>query len=420
MTGHDSRRHRILLVDDDPGLLRLLTLRLKSEGYEVAACESAAQAQTSVPRFRPDLVVTDLRMAEKDGIGLLRDLQRKYPALPVILMTAHGTIPDAVEATQSGAFAFLTKPVEREELLEKIERALRVSGFAASDEEWRAGIVTRNPAVEELLAQAQMAAGTDSCILISGQPGTGKRTLARAVHSASARAAGEFVLVSCSSATPEQVERVLLQEAQAGTALLDEVADLASAAQEALVRLLGAAPAERARVLGTSSRDLRTAGSKGHFRQDLFYKLSTVQVELPTLSQRRDDVPLLAAAAVEEFARESATSRVLAPEAVELLAAAEFPGNIQQLRAVIRQATLLSSSPVVSAEAVQRALGGGAARLPAFDEARDEFTKNYLVQLLQITRGNVTQAARLAGRNRTDFYKLLGRHEIAPDSFKTA
>ena len=182
-----GRRPRIVLVDDDPGLLRLLTIRLRSEGFEVAACENAAQALTSVPRFRPDVLVTDLRMKDKDGIALLKDLQGHYPALPVILLTAHGTIPDAVTATKSGAFAFLTKPVEKDQLLELIESALKVSGFASVTEDWRAGIITRNPVMENRLSQALMAAASDAPVLITGQPGTGKAQLARAIHQASSR-----------------------------------------------------------------------------------------------------------------------------------------------------------------------------------------------------------------------------------------
>ena len=182
-----GRRPRIVLVDDDPGLLRLITIRLRSEGFEVAACESASQALTTVPRFLPDVLVTDLRMKDKDGISLLKELQGRYPALPVILLTAHGTIPDAVTATKSGAYAFLTKPVEKDQLLEQIESALKVSGFASVTEDWRAGIITRNPVMEERLSQALMAAGSDAPLLIAGQPGTGKAQLARAIHQASAR-----------------------------------------------------------------------------------------------------------------------------------------------------------------------------------------------------------------------------------------
>ena len=177
-----GRRARIVLVDDDPGLLRLITIRLRSEGFEVAACENASQALTTVPRFLPDVLVTDLRMKDKDGISLLKELQGRYPALPVILLTAHGTIPDAVTATKSGAFAFLTKPVEKDQLLEQISAALKISGFASVTEDWRAGIISRNPVMEERLSQALMAAGSDAPLLVTGQPGTEPTRVARVIE----------------------------------------------------------------------------------------------------------------------------------------------------------------------------------------------------------------------------------------------
>ncbi len=421
-----GRRARIVLVDDDPGLLRLLTIRLRSEGFEVAACESASQALSSVPRFQPDVLVTDLRMKDKDGIGLLKELQGRYPALPVILLTAHGTIPDAVTATKSGAFAFLTKPVEKNQLLEQIEAALKVSGFAGVTEDWRAGIITRNPVMEERLSQALMAAGSDAPLLITGAPGTGKAQIARAVHQASARRGARFSTLACATATIESLQAALLGRretdaappvnAPRGTLFLDEIADLPLDLQMALNGMLDTEPT---RIISGTNRNLQELVGRGRFREDLFYRLSVSRIDLPSLSQRRDDVPLLAAHFLDELARQTGNRHVLAPEALELLMVGDWPGNVRQLATLLQHAASLATGPVISTELVQRALGSGTApQLSTFDQARDEFMRNYLVQLLQITRGNVTQAAKLAGRNRTDFYKLLNRHGVQPDDFK--
>ncbi|MGB5130980.1 MAG: response regulator, partial [Steroidobacteraceae bacterium] len=421
-----GRRPRVVLVDDDPGLLRLLTIRLRSEGFEVAACESASQALTSVPRFRPDVLVTDLRMKDKDGIVLLKDLQGRYPALPVILLTAHGTIPDAVTATKSGAFAFLTKPVEKDQLLEQIQSALKVSGFVGVTEDWREGIVTRNPVMEDRLSQALMAAGSESPVLITGQPGTGKARFARAIHDASARRGTRFTTLVCATATIEILEaamqgkrdpaEVVPLDAPSGTLFFDEIGELALDLQIALNSLLDD---EATRIVSGTARNLQDLMSRGRFREDLFYRLSVSRIELPPLAQRREDVPLLAAHFLDELARQTGSRHVLMPEAVEMLMASEWPGNVRQLETLLQHAAALATGPVISAELVQRALGTGTApQVSTFDEARDEFMRSYLVQLLQITRGNVTQAAKLAGRNRTDFYKLLARHGLQSEEFK--
>ena len=191
-----KRQAKILVVDDDPGLLRLLTILLRSESYEVEPVSSAADALAAAVRFRPDLVITDLRMDKMDGMGLLKELQARWPSLKVIILTAHGTIPDAVRATQGGAFGCLTKPVEKQELLEHVRKALKISGMPAIDEEWRAGIVTRSVLLEEKLAQAQTAAGSDARVLLTGEAGVGKKLFARAIHDASSRADGPFQVVT--------------------------------------------------------------------------------------------------------------------------------------------------------------------------------------------------------------------------------
>ncbi|HEX3838336.1 MAG TPA: sigma 54-interacting transcriptional regulator [Steroidobacteraceae bacterium] len=446
MTVTTKRKARILVVDDDPGLLRLLTIRLRAESYDVEAVEGGPQALAAASRFRPDLVITDLRMEPMDGIALLKELQNRWPGLKVIMLTAHGTIPDAVQATQMGAFGFLTKPVDKQELLDQVQKALRISGFGSSDEDWRADIVTRSSVMEEKLAQAHMVAGTDARVLITGESGTGKELLARAIHLASPRRNKEFVVVNCSAMAPELLESELFghekgafsgadrahpglfRAADGGTLMLDEIGDmpmplqvkLLRVLQENVVRPVGSTTsiAVNVRVISATHRDLQLLLQGGLFREDLYYRLNVVHIDMPALNRRREDIPLLVAHFLAKMATESGTRKIYAPESVELLATADWPGNIRQLQNVVRQNVALSQTPIIPVELVQQSLGGGQGKLPSFDEARDEFTRSYLSQILQITGGNVSQAARLAKRNRTDFYKLLGRHQLTPEEFK--
>jgi two-component system response regulator GlrR len=413
---------KILLVDDDPGLLRLLSIRLRAEGYDVEAVESAHKALATLNRFTPDLVITDLRMDKMDGIGLLKELQTRSPGLRVVIITAHGTIPDAVVATQSGAFGFLTKPIDKDELMITVDKALRVSGSADVEEDWASDIITRNQGMKEVLQQAKMVAATDARVLITGESGTGKELLARAIHNASPRHNKPFTAINCSAMAENLLEselfghekgaftgatrthKGLFQAAEGGTLLLDEIGDMPMRLQVKLLRVF----------------DLQEQMREGHFREDLYYRLNVVNIKLPTLDDRREDIPLLVANFLQIIAREAGQERkVYAPEAVEMLVTAEWPGNIRQLYNVVRQNVALSRSPVISGELVQQSLGEHAGKLASFTDARDEFTRNYLSQILQITMGNVSQAARLAKRNRTDFYKLLARHDLNPDQFKT-
>jgi two-component system response regulator GlrR len=200
---------KILLVDDDPGLLRLLSIRLRAEGYEVEAVDSAESALAVVSNFAPDLVITDLRMDKMDGIGLLKELQSRSPGLRVVIVTAHGTIPDAVAATQSGAFGFLTKPIDKDELLATVQKALRVSGSISVDGEWASGIISRNHGMKEILNQAKMVAATDARVLITGESGTGKEILAQAIHRASPRHNQPFVALNCSAMAENLLESEL-------------------------------------------------------------------------------------------------------------------------------------------------------------------------------------------------------------------
>jgi len=416
------RTPRILVVDDDPGLLRLLTIRLRSQKYEVEPAPNAAEALAAVARFRPDLVITDLRMAQMDGIALLKELQRRWPSLNVIMLTAHGTIPDAVKATQSGAFAFLTKPVEKEQLLEEVRRALKTSGYTDTDaDDWRAEFATRSPLLEDRLAKAHRVAATETAVFITGEPGTGKEMLARAIHRASVRREAELVTLECgaleaatgeAAASSEEALSRALREAHGGTLLLRELDAMPMPLQTRLAKMLDDADV---RVVATLE-DTLSEGPK--LSPELVDKLGVVQVELPPLSQRREDVPLIVQQCLDDVAVETTQpKRTCSPEAMELLASARWPGNVRQLRMVVRQAATTGAGAVITPEQIEEAQGQ-TTQLPSFDEARDEFTRRYLAQLLQITEGNVSQAARLAKRNRTDFYKLLSRHGIEPEDFK--
>jgi len=439
---------KILLVDDDPGLLRLLSIRLRAEGYDVEAVDSAHKALATLNRFSPDLVITDLRMDKMDGIGLLKELQTRSPGLRVVIITAHGTIPDAVTATQHGAFGFLTKPIDKDELMALVERALKFSGTVEVDEDWSSDIITRNQMMKEIMQQAKMVAATDARVLITGESGTGKELLAQAIHRASDRKDKPFVALNCSAMAENLLESELFghekgaftgatrsheglfQAAEGGTLMLDEIGDmpmrlqvkLLRVLQESQVRPVGSTDAKEidVRVISATHRDLQELMTQGRFRDDLYYRLNVVNIKLPTLDDRREDIPLLVAHFLQSIAQEADQERkVYAPEAVEMLVTAEWPGNIRQLYNVVRQNVALSRSPVISGELVQQSLGEHAGKLASFSDARDEFTRNYLSQILQITMGNVSQAARLAKRNRTDFYKLLARHDLNPDSFKT-
>ncbi len=441
----------ILLVDDDPDLLRLISLRLTSAGYRVRTADSGETALATLAVLRPAVVVTDLRMPGIDGMQLFQAIHREHPALPVIILTAHGTIPDAVSATQRGVFGFLTKPFDSQDLLQKVAAAIKLSGdhteADAPDAEWRAGIVTRSPKMEDLLRQARLVAESDASVLIFGDSGTGKELLARAIHRASKRADGPFVAVNCGAIPAElleselfghargaftgavQAHRGLFQTADGGTLFLDEIGDmplplqvkLLRVLQEGEVRPLGATqsiPVD-VRVISATHRDLEAQRAAELFREDLYYRLNVVSLRLPPLAERREDIPVLATHILRRLAeRYHRTQPALAPEAMALLIAAPWPGNVRQLLNLLEQAVALTTTPVIPASVVQNALSEDASALVPFEEARRSFEREYLVRLLKITGGNVTQAAQMAKRNRTEFYKLLQRHKLEPSMFK--
>ena len=445
------QRYKVLLVDDEVDLLRLWRLRLESKGYEVAVAKSGEEALATFTTFKPEVVLTDLRMPGIDGLALFEAVRRQNKAVPVIIITAHGSIPEAVEATRQGVFSFLTKPIEGADLLREVEKALQASGGAAGEmedrEEWRLDIICRSAVMEELLSRARLVAETDSTVLIRGESGTGKELLAIAIHRASAYRDGPFIPVNCTAIPGSLLESELFghvkgsftgavrsyaglfQSAHNGTLFLDEIGDMPLHIQVKLLRVLqdrqirpvgSSQPVPvNVRIISATHRNLEEAIKEHAFREDLFYRLNVVSLELPPLHQRREDIPLLAEHFVALLtAKDEGQEKRFTPEAMQVLVEAPWPGNIRQLYNVVENAVALATSPLITEDLLVDALKQHQKKILPLAEARRQFEQQYLIQLLQTTRGNVSQAAKMANRNRTDFYKLLSRHHIVPALYK--
>lgn len=451
------RMHKgnLLLVDDDPDLLRLLAIRLGASGYTVNTARSGTQALSMVAAERPDLVVTDLRMAGLDGMALFHEIERRHSGLPVIILTAHGTIPDAVAATRLGVFGYITKPYDGNELIAQIERALSLHGSASvlrnaqnDESSWRAEILTQSPLMEALLSRAQRVAQGEASVLIQGESGTGKELLAQALHRASRRASKPFVAINCGAIPEPLLESELFghkkgaftgatadhdglfMAADGGTLFLDEIGDMPLALQVKLLRVLEAREVRAVgstktipvdvRIISASHRDLQQAKADGAFREDLYYRLNVVTLRLPPLRERREDIPLLLGHFLKTLAlRYDRTVNAFSPDALELMIASPWPGNVRQLFNVVEQAVALSTSDIVAPKVVEQAMQFGMHVFESFEESRRRFEYDYLTRLLKLTQGSVTQAAKIAKRNRTEFYKLLQRHGLEAAHFKS-
>jgi two-component system response regulator GlrR len=439
------RKAKILVVDHDPALRRLIVARLGAANYLVETADGAQVALDACVRSRPNLVITDLRMNDMDGLAFLKELKSRWPQLAVIVLTAHGSISEAVQATQCGAFGYLVKPVGKEELLGQVQRATAASTFTLTEGDWRASIVSRSQLMEDRLGIANRAAGSDVPVLLTGENGTGKELLARAIHAASARRERPFVVVSCRSAAHDTLESELfgeesddsgragahrdgaVQRAHGGTLLLDEIGELPMKLQVALAKVLpkdhiprGSVDAVRsdARLICTTSRDLKPLMDTGAFLKELYYRIGILPIEIPPLGRRREDIPLLVSHFLEQATEPGGQKKIYSPKAIELLATTDWPGNVRQLFDLVKQNVALSHGNVMTKEFVEKSLGADPTKIPSYDEAREKFSRDYLAENLQRTAGNVTQAARLAKRTRTDFYKLLARYRLHPVDFK--
>ena len=391
----------------------------------------------------------------RGGLGALAKILELAPHTKVIVLIDNVGQEIALSAVAQGAYNFYKKPVDPDILRLIVNRAFAIHELEAENRRLQSqvaesplnGIVAASEGMLAVCRMIEKIAPTDVTALLLGESGTGKELLARALHRLSPRSEQNFVAINCAAIPENLLESELFghekgaftgatrshiglfQSAEGGTLMLDEIGDMPMRLQVKLLRVLqenqvrpvGSTEAKQVDVRGISAthRDLQELMREGRFREDLYYRLNVVNIKLPTLDERREDIPLLVANFLQLIAKEADQERkVYAPEAVEMLVTAEWPGNIRQLYNVVRQNVALSRSPVISGELVLQSLGEHGGKLASFSDARDEFTRNYLSQILQITMGNVSQAARLAKRNRTDFYKLLARYDLNPDQFK--
>lgn len=448
-------QHRVLLVDDDPGLLRLLSLRLHAEGYQIDTANSAEQALAKLEVSQPQLVITDLKMDDMDGVQLFDHIHQAQPTLPVILLTAHGSISGAVDATRRGFYSYLTKPFDSKDLLKEMQQALQhapveplTDESEGDDSHWRSRIITQSAKMTELLARAQRIAHSEASVLIQGASGSGKELIAEAIHEASTRHEAPFVAINCAAIPDHLLESELfghkkgaftgadrnrtglVESANSGTLFLDEVGDMPLEFQAKLLRFL---EERRVRPVGSSETipvdvrlvsathvDLEEAVEDNRFREDLYYRLNVVTLDVPSLAERREDISLLANHFLNLVIEQNphCQARSLSPEALNRLVSAPWPGNVRQLRNVMEQSCILSSTQVISEQLISNALRGKDDKMQPLAEAQAAFERDYLVSLLRTTSGNVTHAAKLAKRNRTEFYKLLKKHTLDAALFR--
>jgi two-component system response regulator GlrR len=449
---------RILLVDDDKNLVELIKMRLESANYEVTAVLKEEDAIKAVKGQVFDVSIVDLQLVRQDGISLMEELHLILPEMPVIILTAYGSIESAVEAMKRGAYNYLTKPFDPRDLLLQIERAKencsliseikRLKGLLEEKYDF-ANIVARSEKMQKVLEVVSRIAKTDSTVYIHGESGTGKEMIAKAVHLASERKNKSFVGINC-AALPETLleselfghekgaftgairsKKGLFVQAHEGSIFLDEIGDMPLSIQAKLLRVLQEREfypvgSEKSievnvRVIVATQKDLEYQVKQGFFREDLFYRIHVIPIYLPPLRERKEDIPLLTKYFLKKFSQQMKKEvKDLTPMAMQRLMLHEWPGNVRELQNTIECAMAVTQQDVITEDLIfqTKISPVSVESLKPLKEARDEFEKEYLIRLLELCEGNVTKAAKLAGKYRSDFYDLLKKHNLKIEDFK--
>jgi two-component system response regulator GlrR len=449
---------KILVVDDDSNLLEVIRMRLESAKYDVVAASEEKGALESVKTQLFDVSILDLQLDSTDGISLMEKVHQVNPDIPVIILTAYGSIESAVEAMQRGAYSYLTKPFDPRELLFQIKNAMESSRLVLEitrlkrilEEKYDFGnIIAKSEKMQKVLDVVTRIAGTDSTVYIHGESGTGKELVAKAIHVGSERKDRPFVAVNCAALPDTLLESELFgyekgaftgavhskeglfTQAHEGTIFLDEIGDMPLALQGKILRVLqerqfyplgSKKPLEvDVRVIAATNKDLQREVKEGNFREDLYYRIHVIPIKLPPLRERREDIATLVDHFLAEFNQKMRIMvKGLTPQAMQKLLLHDWPGNVRELKNTIEFAMAMTRDNVIAEDLILQTKGVVSEQVKSLKEARDSFEKNYLINILEATQGNVSKAAEMAGKYRADLYNLLKKHSLSPEKFKKA
>jgi two-component system response regulator GlrR len=449
---------KILVVDDDSNLLEVIKMRLESSDYEVVTALKEEEALKAVREQTFDLSIIDLQLAERNGISVMEDVHKINHSMPVIILTAFGSIESAVDAMQKGAYSYLTKPFDPRELLFQIDRALESSKLTSEIKMLKgllkekydfANIVANSVKMQKVLKQVSLIARTDSTVCIHGDSGTGKELIARAIHLGSDRKDKPFVAINCAALPETLLESELFgyekgaftgamrstmglfTQADEGTIFLDEISNMPMSIQAKMLRVLQ----ERqfypigskklvevsVRVLVATNKDLEEEVREGRFREDLFYRVHVIPVNLPPLRERKEDIPPLVDHFIKKLGPKMGKEvKGLSPLAMQKLMLHDWPGNVRELENTIEYAMAITQQDIITDNLILQAKGLFPESLKTLKEAKADFEKDYLIHLLDLSKGNVSKASEMAGKYRADFYILLKKYDLKPEDYKTS
>jgi two-component system response regulator GlrR len=451
-----ERKEKILVVDDDRNILEVIRMRLVSGGYYVTPVTGAEEALKLAEKEPFDLALIDLKLNGQDGIQLMENIHHINPHIPVIILTAHGTIKSAVHAMKKGAYSYLTKPFDGHELLQQINNCLEKNRLSKEVKRLRElveqtygfdKIIGNSDKIKRVLAQVAQAAATDSNVYIEGESGTGKELVAKSLHVASNRKDGPFIAVNC-SAIPENLmesemfgfekgaftgadrsKKGLFVQADLGTFFLDEISEMHSSMQVKMLRALeekefypvGGRQTVKVdcRIIAASNKNLEQEIEKGNFREDLFYRIHVIPIKLPPLKERKEDIPILSRYFLQKISREMGKEiDEFSTDAMQKLISYPWPGNIRELENTIECAVAMTKRNIITEDLILQTQNINAEGLKSFKYAKENFEKNYLIQLFELTRGNVSKAAELAGKYRADIYELIKKYNLKLTDFR--